>query len=195
MNSSGSQADRLIEANGKLATAAQKSADISDKNLIATQRAWIGPVDANITQGTPYTIVKATVLYINTGKEPAKFQLTGVENLYTREQWDNGQAATSLTKGKSDCFNTATITGTRFAWPTTGFSNYFAHIPEGRVPQPGVVVWTDRLNNGDDLMTVQGCIIYEAFGEIHHTAFCYFYDRRLSDMSHLNICTVGNDVN
>jgi hypothetical protein len=68
-------------------------------------------------------------------------------------------------------------------------------VPEGRVPQIGVATWTDSINKGDDILTIQGCLVYEAFGEVHHTTFCYFYDGKATDPAHLSICLVGNYVN
>lgn len=195
MRSSGAQANQLIGANVQLATAATNSASTADKNLIATQRAWVGTIDANVTQGQPFTVVKGTILYINSGREPAKFNIGGSEYLYTREAWINTTAATDIISRQTECLKSP-VAGARVAWPTTGFSNYFAHVPDGVIPNKGVVTWSDRINKGEDVVVIQGCIAYTAFDVLHHTSFCYFYDQKLpSDMTHLNICTVGNDVN
>jgi hypothetical protein len=156
MNSSGTQADKLIETNRQLADAAKKSADISDKNLIATQRAWVGVTDAAITPANPNTIIKANISYVNSGKEPARFQGLGMEYVYDKESWDGGKAVEALTKLQDECLSIQNISGNRFAWPTTGFTTYILHIPDGRVPQNGVATWTDRVINGKDIVAVQG---------------------------------------
>jgi hypothetical protein len=71
---------------------------------------------------------------------------------------------------------------------------YFIHFPDKQVPQIGVAAWTNEIKTGDNIFAVRGCIVYEAFSAIHHTAFCYFYDAQMTDIAHLNICTVGNYV-
>jgi hypothetical protein len=195
MHDAGSRTDKLIDANVKLAGAAQESADTANKNLIATQRAWVGTIDASIIKGEIGTPIKGTAAYINSGREPAKVSLSGAEYIYTRDEWNNGKAVEDITTHQQDCLNIQAIAGFRFAWPTTGFNNYFMHFPEGQIPQVGVIPWSDRLNQGQDILVVQGCIVYEAFGDIHHTTFCYAYDSRIADMAHLNICTAGNYVN
>jgi hypothetical protein len=194
MNSSGTQADKLIEANGRLAAAAQQSADISDKNLVATQRAWVGSIDANIASGSIGTSIKGTVLYVNSGREPARFQADVSEFVYRRNDWADGRVAT-IDFFKDECLSKESIVGQRFAWPTTGFTSYSAHAPNVSIPQIGIATWSDDIINGEAIMTLQGCFIYEAFGNVHHTAFCYFYDSKISDMQHLNICPIGNGVN
>jgi hypothetical protein len=195
MHDAGAQTDKLVDANVKLAGAAQKSADAADKNLIASQRAWVGTVDATIIKSGIGTPIKGTAAYINSGREPAKISPSAAEYLYTRDEWNSGKAVEYILTRQQECLNIQSIAGFRFAWPTSGFSNYFMHFPEGQIPQVGVIPWSDRINEGQDILVVQGCIVYEAFGDIHHTAFCYDYDSRTSDLAHLNICTVGNYVN
>jgi len=195
MNSSGAQADKLIEANKNLAAAAQQSANTSDKNLIATQRAWVGTTDANISGGTISAPVKGTVFYVNSGREPARFHPDASEYVYSRGSWDSGSAESAIVANKEQCFSIKQVDGQQFVWPSTGLSSYIAHVPSKRIPQPGVVAWSDDIVKGNDIFVIDGCFVYEAFGEIHHTAFCYFYDSKMTDMQHLNICTFGNDVN
>lgn len=195
MHHAGAQTDKLIDANAKLAGAAQESADTAIKNLIATQRARVGTVDASIVKSEIGTPIKGTAAYINGGREPAKISPNAAEYISTRDEWTNGKAVEDIIKRQQDCLGIPSIAGFRFAWPTTGFSTYLIHFPEGQIPQVGIIPWSDRINQGQDIVIVQGCIVYEAFGDIHHTAFCYFYDSRISDMAHLLICTVGNYVN
>ncbi len=195
MHDAGVDSKRLIDANVKLASAAQKSANTADENLIATQRAWVGSIDAAIIKSPNMTPIKGTVSYVNSGKEPARILASAMEYLYTRNEWDDGTAVNAIIQHQQECLNISSIVGFRFAWPTSGFTSYLIHFPEGHIPQKGVVGWTDRISQGEDLLAVQGCIVYEAFKTIHHTAFCYFFDGKTSDMAHLNICTVGNYVN
>jgi hypothetical protein len=201
MHSGGEQTDKLIKINGDLAEAsktqgeaARQQAKTAGDALVASQRAWVGSTDATVVKGPNGSLIKGTVLYINTGKEPAKTQGDVAEYVYSSAEWNNGAAVTALVDRQDACLNNKTISGFRFAWPTSGFSNYILQVPAGRIPEIGTAAWTTNLTTGTDILAVQGCIIYEAFSEIHHTAFCYFYDGRITDPSHLNICTVGNKV-
>jgi hypothetical protein len=58
MRSSSEQTDKIIKANAKLADAATKSSDTADKNLVATQRAWVGSIDSAIVKGGNETIIR-----------------------------------------------------------------------------------------------------------------------------------------
>lgn len=156
---------KLIDANVKLADAAQNSAATADQNLIATQRAWVGTTDASIVGPLPVGIIKGTVSYVNSGKEPAKFSAIAKESLYSRDEWAHGSAVGSIVAYQESCLKVSAISGFRFAWPTTGFQTYFFHFPEGQIPQAGVVGWSDRIRNGEDIVAIQGCITYEAFGK------------------------------
>ena len=195
MKSSSDQTNKIIEANTKLALAAQKSADTADKNLVATQRAWVGPIDASIISSGNGTVIKGTVSYINSGREPARFSGKLDESVYSREDWDNGSAANNIIARQQECLVIKYIDGSRFVWPTVSTNIYFIHFPAAQIPQVGIYTWNDRIVGGQDILAIQGCLSYIAFGEIHHTSYCYFYDSRASDVNHLSICTVGNDVN
>jgi hypothetical protein len=201
MKSGNARTDKLIASNADLASAAKtqgeatkEQAKTASASLIASQRAWIGSTDAAIVKSPVGTLIKGTVSYINSGREPAKLQAAALEYVYTRTEWDTGVAGDSIVKRQDDCLGTKTIGWFRFAWPTTGFTNYFMQVPGVRIPEIGAVAWSDNINKGDSIVAIQGCIIYEAFQAIHHTAFCYDYDARITDMAHLNICTVGNAV-
>lgn len=185
----------LIKANVSLATAAQQSADIANKNLVATQRAWVGPTDATLIKSQDETLIKGTVSYVNSGREPAKMNGDGTEYIYSRDDWNSGRASVSIEERQNACLAANKIDGARFAWPTTGFNSYLIHFPEGQIPQNGVLVWTKDIDDGSSIVALQGCILYEAFSQLHHTAFCYFYDSKTSDIAHLSICNTGNYTN
>jgi uncharacterized cupin superfamily protein len=195
MKSGAAQTDKLIDANVKLADAAQKSADTADKGLIATQRAWVGTIDANIAQSELTTPIKGNIIYINSGKEPSKFSGSVTEYVYNRNEWTGWKASNEIVTNQQECLTISSIEGFRFAWPSTGFNTYLIHFPDKQIPQNGVAAWTNEIKTWENILAVQGCITYEAFSAIHHTAFCYFYDSRMTDMAHLNICGIGNYVN
>jgi hypothetical protein len=195
MHDAGADSKKLIDANVKLSAAAQQYADTANKNLVATQRAWVGPTDASIVKSADYTIVKGAASYVNSGHEPAKMNVWGKEFTYSRDNWEHGKASSEIEARKNECLAIPSITGARFAWPTSGFNAYTVHFPDGQIPQNGVAVWTPEIDNGSAIVVLQGCIAYEAFNEIHRSAFCYFYDSKMSDIAHLNVCNVGNEIN
>jgi hypothetical protein len=170
-------------------------ADASNKTVVAAQRAWLGAIDAAIVRSDNSTVIKGTVTYVNSGHEPARYQVIGAgpeERVYNRLDWNAGVFSNALLAKQEECKNTNTIVGFQSAWPTTGQSNYSLHFPSATIPQIGAAAWSDGINSGEDIVTVQGCFVYETVAKVRHTAFCLFYDARMTDVSHLSFCTVGN---
>jgi hypothetical protein len=178
------------------AAAAKTQAETANTTMIATQRAWLGAIDAAIIKAANSSVIKGAITYVNSGHEPARFQSKGLdERVYIRQDWDAGFVNNVIAARQEDCMKTDRIDGFQSAWPTTGLSTYTIHFPEAKMPQIGTAAWSDRINNGDDIVTVQGCFVYETFSKIRHTSFCFYYDARATDASHLNFCGVGNYAN
>ena len=48
------------------------------------------------------------------------------------------------------------------------------------------------MNDGDSDLAAIGCLAYVSYGEIRHTAFCYFLEKKDPAIEHLSICQGGN---
>jgi hypothetical protein len=90
MKGTGTQTDTLIEANKSLAEAAGKqaqaaidSAKTAQENMVASQRAWVGPRNAKSVPG-PELGKKLNIIieYQNTGREPALETIFDTEGIH-----------------------------------------------------------------------------------------------------------------
>jgi hypothetical protein len=176
------------EASKTAAAAATKQSENSDKTLIASNRAWVGPVDAKI-EG-PIEIGKSTKIVVtvqNSGREPAKsfsweiVPLTGpVSALMLTQDIENYV---------NTCFATKIRKRAQVLFPAVGLGagfNFTADISGDKV-DAGVIA-------GTTLLIARGCIIYETSDQIRHSSFCYFYKAGTNKPDHLGICPSGSEA-
>lgn len=114
------------------------------------------------------------------------------------EEWNNGVAVQDIENAKVECLQRAMDDKTaRITFPTSGFS----HLILGYDGTQQTLRDVDRLSvspelvSGKQVAAFKGCFVYRTVGQIHRTAFCFFYEAKLSDISHLNYCTVGQTAN
>ena len=183
---------KLAQAAVDQAAAASSNAKKAQNAYTSGQRAWVGTTNASLIQGVVGASVTGNIVYINSGKEPAKLEITQSVISYDADAWENGIAVSSIVQNQNACVSKTIINGNRFAWPTTGFNSYNQHFPLGRPPQAGIVVWTNEIMSGSVIATVQGCITYETLSVVHRTSFCYYYRAREIEFANLGICSFGN---
>lgn len=196
------QTNKIVGANAALAEAAAKQANAADKqanalseaakvsreNMIAAERAWVGPrnakIDGNIEVGKPFEIV---VEYANSGREPA------LDFIYTldafpepAEDETNGVALAKLRAYLKGCQTIQTLSSGQVVFPSTGFSSYNLTTPIS------AEIADQPLVNGDTTLIVQGCFLYKSFNIIRHSYFCYFYKAKKTKPANLNICMAGH---
>lgn len=116
MHDSGTDEKKIIDANVKLANAAQESAKTANDNFVATQRAWVGTTDAMLVV-SPLSVgsIKGSVTYVNSGREPEKFSASADEFVYPSETWTSGRAGTSILARQQSCLHISEVPGFRFA--------------------------------------------------------------------------------
>jgi hypothetical protein len=213
MKSASLQTKQLIETNAKLAeiasqqaAAAVKQAEATDKeanamgqnaqaahdNMIASQRAWLGPLTATINSVQKDKGLEGVVQYQNTGKEPAVDVLPGVAGkTYSLDQWNNGTAIQDINSEANSCLAFTDLPrGLGVAYPNIGFSTYQIHFDTSKGPNPTMV--TDDMIAGQTVFKVQGCFAYRTVGGVHHSSFCYYYLANFTTLPNLNICSVGS---
>jgi hypothetical protein len=189
---------RLAEAAGKQAQAAIEAAKVARESYVASQRAWIGPTDAHIAAPVVVGPLKAGVTYGNTGREPAPTISTLTPRIFSYADWNNGEAVRAIESVKSECLKTPiNETIARITFPTSGFSSFNASYdgtPQS-IRDVNKVAVTDGVVSGQEIAVIQGCFAYRTVGEIHRTAFCYYYQAKVSDPGHLTFCNVGQAAN
>jgi hypothetical protein len=213
MRSASVQTKQLIETNAKLAeiatqqaAAAVKQAEATDKeanamtqnaqaahdNMIASQRAWLGPLTATINSVQKDKGFDGIIQYQNTGKEPAVDVFpSAIGKTYSLDEWNNGTAVQDIDSAANSCLAFTELPhGLGVAYPTVGFSTYQFHFDTSKGQTP--ISATDDMIAGQAVFKIQGCFIYRTVGGVHHSAFCYFYQANFTTLPNLNICTVGS---
>jgi len=196
------QTNKLVGANAALAEAAAKQANAADKqanalseaakvsreNMIAAERAWIGPrnakIEGTIEVGKPFEII---VEYANSGREPElDFIYTLDAFQETAEDETNGVALAKIRAYLKGCQAIQSLSGGQVVFPSTGFSSYNLSTAIN------AEIVDQALVNGDATLIVQGCFLYKSFNIIRHSYFCYFYKAKKTKPANLNICVAGH---
>ncbi|HEY3917493.1 MAG TPA: hypothetical protein VGL83_06855 [Stellaceae bacterium] len=191
MKAASAQTDKMVAAAADQAGAAKSAADAAKENLIASQRAWVGPTNASLSAepeiGKPAEII---IPYQNTGREPALGFIYNVDAfLITPEDDLRGVAETRLSAYLATCKGTITWQGGAVVWPTSGngaaytlnFSSKDSFVDEA-------------VKNGEKEIIVQGCFLYRTFGAPHHSYFCFFWKHGQTKIQNLNVCISGHDA-
>lgn len=144
--------------------AAKLTADTAQKEMIANNRAWVGPsnglLKASPTLGDALAI---TVQYQNTGREPATD--AWIES-HPEIAPDGPGMVDKITAYQKACL--AHGGGSEVVFPTVGFaSGYEAHTS---IDGPKIA---QAVIDGTDLVWDYGCMVYSTINEVHRSSFCY----------------------
>lgn len=203
MHTASEQTTQLIGNNAKLADAAADQAKATDKeaaaladnakvahdNMIASERAWVGPTNASIDGAIQVgKELGINIEYANTGKEPANNFVPSIDGFtITSEEDTGGKTVQRLFTYFQKCqIEAPSIVAGQVVFPTTGFTryNYNSKIPAESIDQDFI--------DGKKTLIVQGCFVYVSFSVIRHTYFCFFYKSNVTKQSNLNICQIGH---
>jgi hypothetical protein len=196
------EAGRLADLTDELvrdgqATATQQAEFTRESNrlnreaLIASSRAWVGPVDAKISGGVELAKgVKIVVSVRNTGKEPARnFRWIPTHIIATNKSLNDGSVSHAVDTNLKFCFGTPATTFGQVIFPSTGFgsgADFSIEFPKEEIDEEVI--------SGAKILVAEGCIAYATFGEVRHSAFCYYFKSGLSSLDHLNICDGGSNA-
>jgi hypothetical protein len=177
------------------ADAAKITAQTASDNEIANNRAWIGPVDANITPPIDGKGVTIAVIYTNSGHQPAMIARGVKFKTFTKVDWWGPVSGNFLSSTAASCMNSNIIFPTTVAYPNGIYQiaqDTAAHIISAN---DRIIVDKDILS-GDRIISVVGCLAYLAFGVVRHSAFCYYYSATVTtDIHNLTQCEAGNGFN
>lgn len=191
MRSSSLQTDKMIAVAAAQAEASKISAEVAQQTLIASQRAWVGPVNAKVDGAVEADKPVNVVISVrNTGREPAKNFFWGTNGMITTPDEDtSGALGEKIMIYLQRCLATPSKERTQVIYPSTGFGSGF----DFTITFPKQDIDAD-VTSGNKMLIVQGCLVYDTFGKTKHSAFCYFFKSGTTKPDHLNICTGGTDA-
>jgi len=195
MKATESQTNEMIEANKKLAEASGKqaqaaidSAKTAQENMVASQRAWVGPRNAKSDIapeiGKNLNIV---VEYQNTGREPALETISDAEAFAAP---DSPESMTRINDFIAQC---------KIQWIPTQKGVVFPAGPTSssyELTKPLDTSFIDQdIIDGTKFIFIDGCFNYKSAGGIHRTSFCYYFSNaKKTKPTNWNICGIGNDA-
>jgi hypothetical protein len=180
-----------IAADGTIraADAATKQSENSDKALVVSSRAWVGPVDAKIVGIVELEKpVKIVISVRNTGRQPAK-NFRWIPEHFIGAGDDDFVVDQKVNTSMKFCMGTPDFASGQVVFPSTGFgsgADYTIEFSKDEIDE-GVIA-------GDKFLVAQGCIAYESFGFVRHSAFCYLFKNKTTTPEHLAICGNGSDA-
>jgi hypothetical protein len=189
------QVYEMIKVYGPIAEqarAATRQAENSEKALIASQRAWVGPQNATLSAepsaGMPLDI---TVQYQNSGRDPALGFVSAARTFTaTESEIIAGTAAEEMQSYMKACKTGLAEEHGRVVYPTTsGLGSGYTFTQK----VPGSLI-DDAVVSGAKTLIVEGCFLYRTFGVPRHSYFCYFYQKGTTNIQALNICRSGHDA-
>jgi hypothetical protein len=182
------QADAAVRS----AEAAMKQSMNSERTLIQTQRAWVGPRNvAFLADPAIGKAIEINIEYQNSGREPATSFRYFTEPFAMEPSDDaNGALAGKINNYMKACRNNKEWQGGSVVYPMAtaigpGY-NLFVKSNEDFVDEAIV--------RGDKIIVVQGCFWYTTIELPKHTYFCYFYKHGVTKIQNLNICASGHDA-
>ena len=200
MKGTGAQTDQMIEANRKLADAAGKQAQAAienaktaQDNMIASQRAWVGPRLAKSEKPPQLNTETSVVIeYQNTGREPARETIYDtVVFTITEDENNSGAAAARIISFIDKCKIKWTPTQAQVIFPTVGGLGGNAYSLTSAIE--GSLIDQDVIE-GKKRIIVSGCFVYKTVNTVRRRSFCYFFNAQKTPIGGWNICQVGNDA-
>jgi hypothetical protein len=158
------------------------------KTLVAANRAWVGPVSAQIDKSPNNVtdVMKLIVRFRNTGREP------GIKG-NIRFEYDSMNITDPIARIRDieeehakACFMKIPVEPYRVFYPSGGSTDYGT---TDRI-DPSRVDWD--VIYGKKYITIHGCAICETFREFRHSAFCYWFRAGVTPINELPICDQGN---
>jgi hypothetical protein len=194
-----SHTDAALNLAAKAQTDSAQTAEKLRLFTEATERAWIGPngavIEGTLETGKP---ISTAVTYQNTGRQPAYLVITTLPTLVKRDAWNNGVGVGvwPIVLWQNKCMGGAippNPVNARVAYPTTGFSAYRLQVysDDATLAQSDRFLATDEFISGDEIFVFVGCFVYGTPQNTHHSAFCFFFDHKVSDVHNLSYSQIG----
>jgi hypothetical protein len=188
----GMQVHEMIKVYGPVkqqADAASTQSENSNKALIESQRAWVGPNGAKLSSAV---VANSDVVIEtgaqNTGREPALNFTYYITPIFATAQEDsNGTLSAKIADFVKTCKATRPKPAAQVLYPSVGFGTGFSFattVDKSRITKGFVA--------GSEYLIVPGCLIYDTFNTTRHSTFCYFFKNGSTKIESLNLCTNGS---
>ena len=195
MKSASQQTNKIIDANVKLvdaaarqAEAATENAKIAHDNFVASERAWVGPRNAKISNAPASDKDLSIMLeYGNTGREPAVETAFDTE-VFTAAEEESANTLQRINDFIGRCKNMWKPDQAAVVYPSVGLSA--ANYTLTRIMDKSLV--DDDVVTGVKTIYFSGCFSYKTAETIHRSWYCYFYKAGKTDNANWNICQTGN---
>jgi hypothetical protein len=138
--------------------------------------------------------LQVTVLFGNSGRQPAPTVSLITPKIFTIEDWTNGTAVQDIEKWKTECLQMPMNDQVaRITFPTTGFTNFIIRYDgtQQSIRDIQRLSVSTEIVTGKAIVALKGCFVYRTVEKVHRTSFCYYYQAKVSEVAHLNYCTVG----
>jgi hypothetical protein len=170
------------------ADAATKQSENSNKALVVSSRAWIGPSSAKFD--APPSVgkdIEVTVFYQNTGRQPAQSLVVEATTFIgTDEEIQKGVIMSRILSDTEACFTKQSRADAWVAYPTIGLGSYWLITKFDKA-----LIDQNVIDNKSTLF-LDGCFIYSSFEQTRHSAFCFFFNSKTTKPESLNFCLSGN---
>jgi hypothetical protein len=179
------QVFEMIKVYGPIRDQAIASQD-SATALILSQRAWLGAKRVSLSAEPKIgSSVDVTIEYENTGHEPARdFDFIIQPVVESEADITNGNAADFMRSVVTTCD----------AMPDSNRGFVVFPGASGKIAPPDY--WTtipkdlidEGVEKGDSTLSIAGCFTYQTFGTVHHSSFCYWYKKGVTEFGDLREC-------
>lgn len=189
IHSGSSDTHALAQAAVDQARAAKEAVATAHNNMVSSQRAWVGAIDASITSLESNKPFDIKVMYSNSGHEPAiHLQIFLTPVTIDRPSFYPENFGKDIGISKDKCFAKLNPVG-GVALPGGGYT--ITAIGKNFMPP----LLSTAVVSGQQVAAIVGCFVYYSQEKIRHSAFCFLYDGLdQSDINHLQFCPWGNDV-
>ena len=167
--------------------------------MIASSRAWVGPIDALIVTMKAGEGIKIDVSYGNSGRQPALTVESVNPKVYSAADWNGGTAVRDILEFETKCMKSDMVDIiAHVVYPNVNPNSFFVpHFDSTNDMLAENIKFTasnDLAVTGKELFALMGCFIYRTVTTVHHSAFCYRYNAKAPGLPHLNFCTVGQNA-
>jgi len=180
-------------ASVKAAAAATQQAESAERTRVDLQRAWVGTKRVSLSSEPKVgSAVDITIEFENTGHEPARnFDFIILPHL----QFDDSNESST-----ENAEFVGMVNGTCAQMPDSDRGFVVFPGATGRIESPDN--WTrirqehldKSLERGQSMLYITGCFEYSTVGSVHHTSFCYWYKKGITDFRNLRICGGAHQV-
>jgi hypothetical protein len=170
----------------------KRAADDAHVALVASNRAWVGSVNAIMgpAPAAPNANIIVNMAFRNTGREPALKTSVRLESYNITVTTPIDEIWSMEQKYAETCLRSASPRDQTFViFPSTsGTNDYNASLIVNRDKIDWDVIY------GTKYLLIQACVIYETFGKLRHSAFCYFAQAGKFGPGPLPFCDKGNEA-